>query len=135
MQLNPVNKKKAAEEIMNWGRKAADEVINETNPVLHWRVGVAFFAGKANGVFFLHQAKPLQHVDVLVGDFRSLPLKILGGHLGFRSAVASESRARWHQRQWAEQCMRVRKIRESWAQGKICEEEQVSGASKGMNEG
>jgi hypothetical protein len=104
VQLNPVNKKKAAEEIVNWGRKAADEVINETNPVLHWRVGVAFFAGKADGVFFLHQAKPLQRVDILVGDFRSLPLKIFGGHLGFWSAVASESRTRWHQRQWAKQC-------------------------------
>jgi hypothetical protein len=49
--------------------------------------------------------------------------------------VASQTRARWHQRQWAEQCMCVRKIGESWAQGKFCEEEQVSGASEGMNEG
>ena len=56
VQLNPINKKKAAEEIVNWGRKATDKVINETNPVLHWRVWVAFFAGKADGVLFLHQA-------------------------------------------------------------------------------
>jgi hypothetical protein len=56
VQLNPINKKKAAEEIVNWGRKAADEVINKTNPILHWRVGVAFFAGKADGVLLLHQA-------------------------------------------------------------------------------
>ena len=119
VQLNPVNKKKAAEEIVNWGRKAADEVINETNPVLHWRVGVAFFAGKADGVLFLHQAKPLQHVEVLVGDFRSLPVKIFGGHCGFWSAVARKSRAWWHQRQETKQCLGVRKIKQSWVQGKF----------------
>jgi hypothetical protein len=49
--------------------------------------------------------------------------------------VASQTRARWHQRQWAEQCVCVRKIGESWAQGEFCEEEQVSGASEGMNGG
>jgi hypothetical protein len=103
VQLNPINEKKAAEEIMNWGRQAADKVINETNPILHWRVGVALLARKADGVFFLHEAKPLQRIDILVGDLGSLPLKIFGGHLGFWRAVASKSCARWHQRQWAKQ--------------------------------
>lgn len=100
VQLNPINKKKAVEEIVNWGRKAADEVINKTNPILHWRVGVAFFAGKADGVLLLHQAKPLQRVEVLVRDFRCLPFKIFSGHLGLWSTVARESRARWHQWHW-----------------------------------
>ena len=110
-------------------------MINKTNPILHWRLGVAFFARKADGVLLRHEAEPLQRVDVLIGDFGSLPLKILGGHLGFRRAVASQTRARWHQWQRAEQCICVRKIGESWAQGKFCEKEQVSGASEGMNEG
>jgi hypothetical protein len=135
VQLNPINKKKTAEEIVDWGREAADEMINKTNPILHWRLGVAFFARKADGVLLLHEAKPLQHVGVLVGDFGSLPLKILGGHLGFRSAVASQTRARWHQRQWQSNVCECGRSEKDWAQEKFCEEEQVSGASEGMNGG
>jgi hypothetical protein len=97
VKLNPIDKEKTAEEIVDWGRKAADEMINKTNPIFHWRIGVAFFTGKADGVFLLHQTEPLQHIGILVGDFGSLPLKILSSHLGFRSAVAGESRTRWHQ--------------------------------------
>jgi hypothetical protein len=69
VQLNPIDKEEAAEEIMNRGGETADEVVDKTNPILDWRRGVAFFARKANGAFLLHQAQPLHQVDVLVGDF------------------------------------------------------------------
>jgi hypothetical protein len=71
----------------------------------------------------------------LVGDFRSLPLKIFSGHLGLWSTVASESRARWHQRHWKSNvraCGRSKRVGRS---GSFCKEEQMCGASEGVNRG
>ena len=96
MQLYPINKEKTADEIVNGGRKAANEVVDETDPILDWRRWIAFFAGEAQRVLLLHEPKLLHQVQVLVGDFGSLPLQIFRRHLRFRSVVASEPRAWWH---------------------------------------
>ena len=54
MQLQPVNKEKAAEEIVNGGREAANKMINKTDPILDRRRWIAFFAGEAQRVLLLH---------------------------------------------------------------------------------
>ena len=81
MQLYPINKEKTAEEIVNGGRKAANEVVDETDPILDRRRGIAFFAGEAQRVLRLHEPELLHQVQVLVGDFGYLPLQIFRRHL------------------------------------------------------
>ena len=77
MQLYPINKEKTAEEIVNGGRKAANEVVDETDPILDRRRGIAFFAGEAQRVLRLHEPELLHQVQVLVGDFGSLDSGVL----------------------------------------------------------
>ena len=103
MQLKPIDKKKTSKKLMDRGRKTADEVVNETDPILDWRRRIALLLGEAERVLLLGEPQLFQGVHILVGDLGSLPLKIFGGHLGFWRAVASKSCARWHQRQWAKQ--------------------------------
>jgi hypothetical protein len=71
----------------------------------------------------------------LVGDFRSLPLKIFSGHLGLWSAVASESRARWHQRHWKSKARAWVRSTRVGRSGSFCKGEQMCGASEGVNGG
>jgi hypothetical protein len=47
MKLQSVNVKQPPKKIVNGGREATDEMINKTNPILHWRGWVALFAGEA----------------------------------------------------------------------------------------
>lgn len=96
MKLQPVDKEQTTEKIMDGGREAVDEMVNETNPILDRRRRVAFFAWEAQRVFLLHQPKLLHQVDVLIGDLGSFPLQILRRHLGFRSVVPGESGTWWH---------------------------------------
>ncbi|KAK1608597.1 hypothetical protein QYE76_032270 [Lolium multiflorum] len=67
---------------MNGGRKTADEVVNKTDPILHRRAWIAFFAGEAQRVLLLADPKFLQQVDVL-GEILDLSHSALP-----RSAVA-----------------------------------------------
>ena len=101
VKLQSIHKKQPTQKIVNGGRKAADEVVNETDPILDRTGWITLLAGEAQRVFLLADPKLLQQVDILGGDFGSLPLnapQIRGRHLGLRSAVSGES-ARWHQ-QW-----------------------------------
>jgi hypothetical protein len=50
---------------MNWGRKSSDEVVNETDPVVDWRLWVALLLGELERVLLLAESHLLQHVDVL----------------------------------------------------------------------
>ncbi|KAK1633152.1 hypothetical protein QYE76_007467 [Lolium multiflorum] len=68
MQLQPIDKEKTAEKIVDGGREAADEMVNKTNPLLDRRLRVAFFTGEEQCVFLLHQPELLHQVDVLVRD-------------------------------------------------------------------
>jgi hypothetical protein len=81
MQLQPVNKEKTAEEIVNGGREAADKMVNKTDPILDRRRWIAFLAGEAQRVLLLHEPEFLHQVQVLVGDLGSLPLQIFRRHL------------------------------------------------------
>jgi hypothetical protein len=74
MKLQSIYKKQPPKKRVNGGRKAADEMIDETNPILHWRGWVALFAGEAQRLWLLADPQFLQEVDVLGGDFGSLPL-------------------------------------------------------------
>ena len=74
MKLQSVNEKQPPKKIVNGGRKATDEMIDETNPILHWRGWVALFAGEAQRLWLLADSQFLQEVDVLGRDFGSLPL-------------------------------------------------------------
>jgi hypothetical protein len=97
MQLKPIDKEKTSKKFMDRWRKTADEVVNETDPVLDWRGRIALLLGEAERVLLLGEPQLFQQVHILVGDLGSLPLQIFGGHLGFRSAVPGQTRARWHQ--------------------------------------
>jgi hypothetical protein len=76
MQLNPVNKEKSTEKLMDGGGKAANEVIDKSYPVPNGRTWEAFVAGEDQRAL-LDQAKLLEGLLVLVGDFRSLPSRDL----------------------------------------------------------
>ena len=65
MQLKPIDKKETTEKFLDWGRKSSDEVVNETDPVVDWRLWVAILLGELERVFFLAESHLLQHVDVL----------------------------------------------------------------------
>jgi hypothetical protein len=47
VKLKPINKEKTAKKLMDRRGKTADEMIDETNPVLHWRRWVALLVGEA----------------------------------------------------------------------------------------
>ena len=74
MKLQSINEKQPPKKRVNGGREAADEMIEETNPILHRRGWVAFFAGEAQRLCLLADSQFLQEVDVLGRDFGSLPL-------------------------------------------------------------
>ena len=100
MQLKPIDKQKTPKKLVDWGRKTSDEVVNETDPILDWRRWVALLLGKAERSFLLAEPQLLQQVDVLGRDLGSFPLgapQIRHRHLRLRSAVPSQTDARWHQ--------------------------------------
>jgi hypothetical protein len=99
MQLNPANKEKSTEKLVDGGGKAANEVVDESYPKSNRRAREAFVATEDQRVFLLHQAQLLEGFLVLVGDFRSLPsrdLHLLHRRVGPRSDVLGQLRARRH---------------------------------------
>jgi hypothetical protein len=99
VKLQPIDKEQTAEEIMNGGREAADEMVNETDLIFDRRRQITFFAGEAQRIFLLHQPKLLHQVDVLIRNLGSFPLrrsKIWRRHLRFRGAMPGELHAWWH---------------------------------------
>jgi hypothetical protein len=53
MQLKPIDKKETMEKFVDWGRKSSDEVVNETNPIVDWRLRVALLLGELERVLLL----------------------------------------------------------------------------------
>ncbi|KAK1605208.1 hypothetical protein QYE76_028881 [Lolium multiflorum] len=53
VKLKPINKKKTAQKLVDRRGKTADKMVNKTNPILHWRLWVAFLAGKRSASFSL----------------------------------------------------------------------------------
>ena len=97
MQLKPIDKEEAPKKFVDRGRKTADEMVNKTDPILHWRRWIALFLGEARCVLLLGEPQLLLQIHILAGDLGSLLLQIFGGHGRFRSAVPRQTRARWHQ--------------------------------------
>jgi hypothetical protein len=92
MQLNPVNKEKSTEKLMDGGGKVANDVVDESYPESNRRAREAFVAREDQRVL-LHQAQLLEGLMVLVGDFGSLPsrdLQLLHRCVGPRSGVLGQ---------------------------------------------
>ena len=90
VKLQSVNKKQPTQKVVNGGRKTADEVVNETDPVLDRRRWIALLTGEVQRIFLLADPKLLQQVDILGGDLGSLPLsapQIRCRHLCFGGGV------------------------------------------------
>ena len=64
MKLQPVHEKQSTKKIMDRSREAANEVVNEANPIFHRGRRVALLAGEAQRVFLLRQAELLHQIDI-----------------------------------------------------------------------
>ena len=60
---------------MNRGGKTADEMLDKTYPVPHWRGWVAFFTREAKCFGLLANPQLLQEVEVLSGNLGPFPLR------------------------------------------------------------
>ena len=99
MQLNPVNKEKSTEKLVDGGGKAANEVVDKSYPVPNGRTWEAFVAGEDQRALLLVQAKLLEGLLVLIGNFRSLPsrdLRVLHRCVGAWRGVSQQFGARRH---------------------------------------
>ena len=75
VKLKTVNKKQSTEKRMNGGGKTADEMVDKTYPIPHWRGWVAFFTREAQRLGLLADPQLLQEIDVLGGNFGPFPLR------------------------------------------------------------
>ena len=81
--MQTINIEQTAEERMNGGGKTADEVVDKTYPIPHWRGWVAFFTREAQRLGLLADPQLLQEIDVLSGNLGPFPLRgsqIHGSH-------------------------------------------------------
>ena len=98
MQLNSVNKEKSTEKFVDGGGKAANEVVDKSYPVPNGRTWEAFVTGEDQRALLV-QAKLLEGLLVLIGNFRSLPsrdLCVLHRCVGAWRSVSQQFGARRH---------------------------------------
>ena len=101
MQLNPIDKEKSTKKLVDRGRKTANEMIDKGYPISNAGRRETFLA-REDQCFFLQQPQCLEGLQILFGDFGSLPsrnLRRLHRWIGSWCGVLGEFCARWHQRE------------------------------------
>ncbi|KAK1628138.1 hypothetical protein QYE76_002453 [Lolium multiflorum] len=73
VQLNPIDKEKTAKKLVDGGREAANEVVDKLYPISDAGRREALIARKDQISLLLHQPQRLEGLQILVGDFGSLP--------------------------------------------------------------
>ena len=113
--MQTVDKKQSTEKRMNGGGQTADEVIDKTYPVPHWRGWVAFLAREAQRFGLLADPQLLQQIDVLGGNLRPFPLRgsqIHGGLVKRRGGINNGAGMQFGEDE----------LREFWSAGGFAEE-------------